>query len=587
MIDMTDVAVVGQRRSMTLGELLRVPLRRWPTVLLCALLGLVGTAGFLLLVPPSYEGTAVVVVRPVLADPFSLPGSGADRTVNMNAETGVATGSQVVAAVVAATGRAAPEVRDALRVEVPVGTQLLRFNYTGRSGTEAVRGANAAATGYLQVRQKMYADQRAALLASYDEAIKAAGAEEAAARRTLPGNLAPDAPTPPAVNATMERLRALNAQLTELAGQRAKVAGVDVTPGTVTSLAEPPVPSSHDAALLYLAAALLGGALLGVLLSYGQESLDRRVRSQTDAEEITGLATLATLRRRRPGSDDRRPATDLRYAAMALVGRLHPPTPPRVILLAARAEEIDGALVAGLAGALAGQGPAVRVEGAVTAPADPRSRVVAAVRGGWRALRGGATALAPGLAAARPALGAGPAADGADAVAGSPSARQPQARPATGRASVRPAGERPRPFPRDGQPGAERPLEGEPVAAGPLPLLLEDELSGPLAETAPPPAPLPRSGGDSPWAAPPRPVAAATARVRMHASAGPAPALVTLVTAPPAESDEQGVRAARDGGGVLVVARDRTRVRELRRLVERLRVAGIRPLGLLFVDGRD
>jgi hypothetical protein len=56
---------------------------------------------------------------------------------------------------------------------------------------------------------------------------------------------------------------------------------------------------------------------------------------------------------------------------------------------------------------------------------------------------------------------------------------------------------------------------------------------------------------------------------------------VLLLDGPPAETDERGVRAAADGVSVLVVARDRTRVGELSRLVERVKTRGSAPVGFI------
>jgi Mrp family chromosome partitioning ATPase len=61
---------------------------------------------------------------------------------------------------------------------------------------------------------------------------------------------------------------------------------------------------------------------------------------------------------------------------------------------------------------------------------------------------------------------------------------------------------------------------------------------------------------------------------------------VVVVDAPPSDTDERGVRAAQNGVAVLVVARDRTRNRELTRLVDRLRSAGARTVGFVLTGGR-
>ena len=61
---------------------------------------------------------------------------------------------------------------------------------------------------------------------------------------------------------------------------------------------------------------------------------------------------------------------------------------------------------------------------------------------------------------------------------------------------------------------------------------------------------------------------------------------VVVIDAPPSDTDERGVREAQTGVAVLVVARDRTRNRELTRLVDRLRSAGAQAVGFVLTGGR-
>ena len=119
MTDVTDLAA-NRRPPLTLGDLIMVPIRRWVPVVGLALVGLLLAALYLFLAPPSYTATSVVVLRPVVENPFTYPSSGADRTVNMNVENGIATGNEVVSAVSSATGVSAKAARDSLNVEVPV-----------------------------------------------------------------------------------------------------------------------------------------------------------------------------------------------------------------------------------------------------------------------------------------------------------------------------------------------------------------------------------------------------------------------------------------------------------------------------------
>ncbi|MGA8116061.1 MAG: hypothetical protein WCA46_20575, partial [Actinocatenispora sp.] len=63
------------------------------------------------------------------------------------------------------------------------------------------------------------------------------------------------------------------------------------------------------------------------------------------------------------------------------------------------------------------------------------------------------------------------------------------------------------------------------------------------------------------------------------------PARLVLLDAPPTEFDPRGPGALKDGLAVLVVARDRTRISELRRAAERLRAAGHEPAGVVLIGG--
>ncbi|MBM0258786.1 Wzz/FepE/Etk N-terminal domain-containing protein [Micromonospora sp. 4G55] len=101
-MDVTDVASARQR-PVGLVELARIPLRRWRTVLAAAALVLAAVLTYLFVLPATYTATTAVVVRPVVTDPFSVPSGGADRAVNMTAESGIATSNDVIDKVAAIT----------------------------------------------------------------------------------------------------------------------------------------------------------------------------------------------------------------------------------------------------------------------------------------------------------------------------------------------------------------------------------------------------------------------------------------------------------------------------------------------------
>jgi hypothetical protein len=377
-LDRADVA--GGGRTVTLTDLIRIPLRRWPVPLIGAVLGLLAGAAFLSL-PAGYQATAVVAVRPVVTDPFSYPGPGADRVVNMTVENGLATGTDVIAAVATATGQSPTAAGDGLAVELPTGSQVLRFRYTAPNPHDAVAGANAASGAYLRLRQGIYQRQRDAIVRSYDASITKISTERDAIRKALPTKAIASGSTSPAVTAQLDRLRGLDDQLGQLTERRADAAAVDVTPGTVTRVAAPPVTSSRDAGLLYLVVAGLAGALAGAVAAFGLEAVARRIRSGAEASAASGLQLLAELRGRGLRRDRGRLAADLRYLGLTVLGQLGPIPHRRVVLVGGKPGDLAGGVATGLALSLAEQGHTVRWEDLARETRTARVRLLAAATG--------------------------------------------------------------------------------------------------------------------------------------------------------------------------------------------------------------
>ncbi|MGQ5264210.1 lipopolysaccharide biosynthesis protein [Micromonospora sp. ZYX-F-536] len=509
-------------RTVTLTDLLRVPLHRIRLVAAVAAVGLLAALGYVLLSPGAVTASAVVAVRPVVTDAFTPSGAAADRAVNMNVESGIATGTEVVQRLVTAGGDDQRDVRDALEVEVPTGGQILRFSYTGRSADDAVRNVNLAAQTYLDVRRTMYEKQRSEMLRRYDESIAEVDKQREALQRRIAG--ARDG----SLDAAVAELGGTNNQLTQLKSSRTEIAAVDVNPGWITQSAEHVLVSSDGHTLLYVLAGLLGGALLGVVLAYAWESADRRVRSVHDGRDVTGLPLLGTVRGRLFRGRGRAVDADIRYVAMAIAERVREPA--RVALLTTREDQT--AVTAGLAVALAATGRDVYV-------ADDSGRL--------EQLRAAVLADRDRLpATASPVRSLVPKPRAADLASGHDVTEQIPVR-------------RPLPYPVGRRPSAD------PDATLTLPRTPGTTASG--TSTV-------RNSAEE------IPVGAGGVRFgtwRQRASTG-----IVLFNAPPAEADERGVAAARQGTAVVVVEQDGTRQGDLRRLAERLRAAGVAPLGFVL-----
>ncbi|WP_328348501.1 Wzz/FepE/Etk N-terminal domain-containing protein [Micromonospora sp. NBC_00421] len=549
-MDVTDVTPARQR-PVGLAELARIPVRRWRTVLAATGLVLLLVAAYLLVFPPTYTATTAVVVRPVVTDPFSVPSGGADRAVNMTAESGIATSNDVIDKVASITGRDTTDVADALAVETPVGGQVMRFSYAGHGEAEAVDGANGAAESYLELRKGMYENQRAAVLKSYDETIALVTSQRTTTQRSLPANQGSSSPSP-RTSALLDQLRALNDQLATLAEQRSKIASADLSPGSVTSAARAPVPSSRDAAPLILVAGLLGGLLVGGLVAFVRESMDRRVRTAAEASALVGAPLLGTVGRDGVG---RLSDTDLRYLVLALGRWVDGPKPLPLVLLSSADDERREQVTAGVAAALAQAGHQVRLG---VAP-ESRDRI--------RALLTDAQRRHPAVESARP--------------------RVPRPRPmpssvptpAPAAAAPAPAGNpedtmiiqpvrKPRPFPTEDAKngGVYRSTTTAADKTEIIPRVLPKE--------------APATDGEE--------LCIGTGAVRLVPLDAPVAGGVTVIDAPPALHDERGVRAAREGRAVLVAARDKTRTGRLSQLVERLRAVGVEPVGFVVTgEKRD
>ncbi|MEW2144888.1 lipopolysaccharide biosynthesis protein [Micromonospora vinacea] len=509
-------------RTVTLTDLLRVPLHRIRLVGAVAAFGLLAALGYVLVMPSAFTASAVVAVRPVVTDAFTPSGAAADRAVNMNVESGIATGTEVVQRL-ADEGGDPSDVRDALEVEVPTGGQILRFSYTGRSANEAVNNVNLAAQTYLDVRRMMYEKQRAEMLKRYDESVAEVERQQDVLQRRIAN--ARDG----SLDAAIAELGGVNNQLTQLKSSRTEIAAVDVNPGWITQSAERVLVSSGGHILLYVLAGLFGGALAGVVLAYAWESADRRIRSVQDGRDVTGLPLLGTVRGRLFRGRGKAVGADIRYVAMAIAEQVREPA--RVALLTTNEDQT--AITAGLAVALAAPGREVYV-------ADDSGRL--------EKLRAAVLADRDQLsAAANPARPVVPKPRVADSVGGADVTDQIPTR-------------RPSPYPVGSYPSTD------PDATLTLP-------RASLSTTSSGPSPVGKSGEDVP-------VGAGKVRFgtwRLRGSSG-----VVLFNAPPSEADERGVAAARQGTAVVVVEQDKTRQGDLRRLVERLRAAGVTPLGFVL-----
>ena len=553
-MDVTDSVAASRQRVVGFADVVRIPLRRWRIVLTAAAAVTLAVLAYLFFFPATYRATTVVVLRPVVTDPFTLPSSGADRAINMTAENGIALGNDVIDSTARILNRDPEAVRESLTTEVPTGGQVLRFQYAGDSERSAITGANTAAETYLRVREDIYKQQRAALILSYDNTIKQVTAQRLTVQKGLPNQKSSSDTASPRTQATLDQVSALNDQIAQLANARAKVSSADLSPGSITAAARAPIPSSHDAGPLYLLGALLGGLLLGMVGAHAREALDRRVRSIDQAADLVGLPALGVVRAVGRHHDEAA-AADARYVSLAVLKWIDRHPDRALVVLSGRNDEGRTTVTGNLAVALAEAGQDVTLAGPPESHEELKRVLFAAQKRTPPRPRTVSPTASAGLNGAPTAdrLGRGgtvaPAAPGVTRIGGS---------------NVR---------------IADAPTQVQTTSADPeATLIMEAPVRQPPVSAGSPPA-----DGDGRLLV----VLIGGGVVRL-CPLGEEPDIgVVVIDAPPSDTDERGVRFAQSGVAVLVVARDRTRNAELSRLVDRLRSAGAQTVGFVLTGGRS
>jgi Mrp family chromosome partitioning ATPase len=545
-MDVTDSVAASRQRVIGFADVVLIPLRRWRIVLGVTGAVTLAVLGYLLFFPATFRATTVVVLRPVVTDPFTLPSSGADRAINMTAENGIALGNDVIDTTARILHQDPEEIREALSTEVPTGGQVLRFQYAGDTERSAITGANTAAETYLRVREDIYKQQRAALILSYDNTIKSVTGQRQTAQKDLPEKQSSSDTASPRTQATLDQVSALNDQIAQLANARAKVASADLSPGAITAAARSPIPSSHDAGPLYLLGAVLGGLLLGMICAHAREAMDRRVRSIEQAADLVGLPALGVVRATGRRHDDAA-AADARYVSLAVLKWIDRHPDRALVVLSSRDDEGRTTVTANLAVALAEAGQDVTLVGTPGSQAELQRVLFAAQKRTPPRPR----TLAPGGSTG---LNGSP----ADRFGGGGAARQ------------------------SGGPVRLAPVQARASSSNDPEATLIMETSVRQA-----PVPVPAAPGNADPDNRLMVVLIGGGVVRLCLLGEEPDSGVVVIDGPPSDTDERGVRAAQSGVAILVVARDRTRNAELTRLVDRLRSAGAQTVGFVLTGGRS
>jgi polysaccharide biosynthesis transport protein len=299
--------VLGDERPQLLAQSLR---RYAVVVLLLAVLGGAAAAAYSSSRPQSFSSASRILLRPSTGNPYSVETgpSGQQVTIAMTTEAALVDSEPVLKQV---NAKLAPDLDAAdVTVSVPANTSTIVARVRAPSATEAQRGAQAVADGYLAYRSGVTS---AARKASIDQLTRQLGTAKAALAKASAAAAAETGDSQAARQAQV-----LTEQLISLQDLLNSAQSIDPDPGTLVSPASPAVRTGIPAILLVAAGVLLG-LMIGTAMALWLGRRDRRVHAKAGAA-VSGVPVLAILGSRRRGDAaeaDRQAYQRLRTSVLA------------------------------------------------------------------------------------------------------------------------------------------------------------------------------------------------------------------------------------------------------------------------------
>lgn len=319
--------------------------RRWPSIVLIALLVGAAVGGYLFTRPRTYTSVTTVLLRPLNANALSplTTSSNQSITVAMQTEASLVGSQPVTDRVNTALHTSLAANSGSIKVEVPANSQIIKIHYLASSPAKARRVAAAYATSFLAYRTQLAETAR-------DAQVRILTAARASTEADLQkAVLAQHGKNPPADVQTQIDLD--KASLASILDDIAQANAVSTDAGSVILPATKAFPPGKLKPVAFTAAGVLAGAIVGFLLALWRERRDDRVRSGLESS-VFALRVLATIPE--VGTDPALREEALRQARVMLLAVAAPNT---TVAVAGVSAEDDGTALAGdLARALAAAG---------------------------------------------------------------------------------------------------------------------------------------------------------------------------------------------------------------------------------------
>lgn len=260
--------------------------RRWWLIVVVAVLGTVGSVGYLKVAHKVYTATASVYVTASSGTINQVANGRTTGTVNLDTEAQVVQSvavAQAAAKLMHATDTPQQLIKR-ISVTVPANSQVLSIGCQGSSAVVAANCAQSFAQAYLSYNSTTTTDavnSQISALQSRIKTLESGSAKLAIEISGLPSNSAQRASDQQQLNSDNSQLSSLNSQVAQLTADLANPSG-----GSIISNATPPQSATSPKSSLVLPSGLLAGLLVGLILAYILDRRDRRIRSSRDLTKL-------------------------------------------------------------------------------------------------------------------------------------------------------------------------------------------------------------------------------------------------------------------------------------------------------------
>ncbi|TBN57988.1 hypothetical protein EYE40_11605 [Glaciihabitans arcticus] len=263
------------------GETLR---RHWKLIATAAIVGLLLAALFLVVRPSRTTATADVALAVVSTNPFDATKQPSD-PFDATTETQLVMSYPVALAASEAVGSAiSPKtIRAGLEVDAVTDAGIVHISYNGTSAEQARRVADVTALAYIDYRAAQARARLASVVAGVDDR-----------REVVLDGLSQIDPETGNWAKRATRIGLLQ-ELEDLSTQRATFSQVDTTGGVVISTAADNDVSLSPNPIIVVAAGLLAGGVIGVILAFSLRAGSRRWGSASDVQRSTHAPVLGRL----------------------------------------------------------------------------------------------------------------------------------------------------------------------------------------------------------------------------------------------------------------------------------------------------